>query len=56
LRLSLGFSGTYTAFKEFVRGMETNIRAMDIVSMKVEQGAGGAPTYSIVADTYYQGN
>ncbi len=57
LRLSLRLTGDYPAFKDFIRGLETNIRAMDVVSMKVER-AGGKPgdvfAYTLVADTYYQ--
>ena len=54
-RWSLRLAGSYSAFKEFVRGMETNIRAMDIVSMKVESaGKGDYFAYTVVADTYYQ--
>lgn len=59
LRLSLRLTGPYGAFKEFIRGLETNIRAMDVVSMKVEQAGGRAGdsfAYTVVADTYYQGN
>ena len=59
LRLSLRLTGSYGAFKDFVRGLETNIRAMDLVSMKVEPiGIRGGDnfSYTLVADTYYQGN
>lgn len=59
LRLSLRLVGSYGAFKEFVRGLETNIRAMDLVSMKVERigsKAGDSFAYTVVADAYYQGN
>lgn len=55
LRLSLRLAGNYNAFKEFVRGLETNIRAMDVVSIKVESaGKGDFFMYTVVADTYYQ--
>lgn len=55
LRLSLRLAGNYNAFKEFVKGIETNIRAMDVVSIKVESaGKGDFFTYTVVADTYYQ--
>jgi Tfp pilus assembly protein PilO len=57
LRLSLRLTGTYPAFKDFVRGLETNIRAMDVVSMKVEQASakgGESFAYTLVADAYYQ--
>ena len=59
LRLSLRLTGSYGAFKDFIRGLETNIRAMDLVSMKVEPiGVRGGDnfSYTLVADTYYQGN
>ncbi len=55
LRLSLRLAGNYAAFKQFVKGLETNIRAMDIVSVKVESaGKGDSFAYTVVADTYYQ--
>ena len=57
LRLSLRLVGSYPAFKDFIRGLETNIRAMDVVSMKVEQSGGRGSdsfAYALVADTYYQ--
>jgi len=55
LRLTLRLGGTYAAFKDFIRGLETNIRAMDVVSLKVESGGrGDFFTYTVVADTYYQ--
>lgn len=59
LRVSLRLVGPYGAFKEFVRGLETNIRAMDLVSMKIERvgsKAGDLFAYTVVADAYYQGN
>ncbi len=58
LRLSLRLVGSYASFKDFVRGLETNIRAMDVVSMKVEPSSsrvGDSFAYTLVADTYYQG-
>lgn len=55
LRISLRLAGNYVAFKQFVKGLETNIRAMDIVSVKVESaGKGDYFAYTVVADTYYQ--
>ncbi len=59
IRLSVRLTGSYKSFKDFIRGLETNIRAMDVVSMKIEPA--GAPgrdffSYTVVADTYYQGN
>lgn len=58
LRLSLRLAGGYGAFKDFIRGVETNIRVMDIVTMKIEPAGGGRQdifAYTVVADTYYQG-
>lgn len=55
LRLSLRFAGNYPAFKDFIKGLETNIRVMDIVSVKIESGGRGDYfAYTVVADTYYQ--
>ena len=56
LRLSLRLTGGYEAFKGFVRGLETNIRAMDASSVKVESlGRGDAYAFTLSVDTYYQG-
>lgn len=56
LRLSLRLVGGYEAFKGFIRGLETNIRAMDATSVKVESaGRDGAYAFTVVADAYYQG-
>ena len=55
LRLSLRLAGNYSAFKDFIKGLETNIRAMDVVSIKIESGGRGDYfAYTVVADTYYQ--
>lgn len=59
VRVSLRLTGSYESFKDFIRGLETNIRVMDVVSIKIEPA--GAPgrnffSYTVVADTYYQGN
>lgn len=48
-RITLRLSGSYEAFKNFIRGLETNIRVMDVVTMKIEP-----PLFNVVADTYYQ--
>jgi Tfp pilus assembly protein PilO len=49
LRISLRVAGPYESFKAFLRDLETNVRIMDAVSVKVEPGA-----YTVVADAYYQ--
>lgn len=56
LRPSFKLIGSYEAFKQFIAGFETNIRVMDVVSIKVEPAGQGASVlmYTVVADTYYQ--
>ena len=60
LRLSLRLLGPYENFRGFLRGLETNIRLMDVVSLKIEpfdsaQGkASGGLVYNLVVDSYYQ--
>lgn len=57
VRLSLRLAGSYESFKNAIADLETNIRVMDIVNIKIE------PTvreqnifaYAVIADTYYQG-
>lgn len=57
VRVSLRMTGAYESFKNVVAGLETNIRMMDIVSIKIEPVSRGSNTlaYTVVADTYYQG-
>jgi len=59
LRLTLRASGSYPAFQGFLRGLETNIRVMDVAALKIEpfdlaQGKSGSLVYNLVVDTYYQ--
>lgn len=57
LRLSLRLAGGYESFKNFIRGLETNIRVMDVVTMKIESAAASRQdvfAYTVVADAYYQ--
>ncbi len=51
LQISLKVSGPYENFKSFLQGVETNIRVMDLVSLKVEK-----LNYNVVLNTYYQVN
>lgn len=57
LRLSIKLMGSYAAFKDVLEAMETNIRVMDITTLKVEP-AGAKESdlfiYTLVVDTYYQ--
>lgn len=54
LRLSLRVAGTYDGLKGFLRGLETNIRVMDLVNLKIESVAKGVLLYNLVVDSYYQ--
>ncbi len=53
LRLSLRLTGPYESFRGFLRGLETNIRLMDVVSLKIEP-IDKVLVYNLVVDTYYQ--
>lgn len=56
-RLSLKLIGSYAAFKNFLQSLETNIRLMDLVDLKITPA--GKPSedihfYTLTVDTYYQ--
>lgn len=57
LRINFRLLGSYAGFKNFLRALETNIRVMDLFSLKMER-AGRANQdlffYNLVVDTYYQ--
>ncbi len=50
--------GSYESFKNFLAGVETNIRLMDIKNWRIETPpknvAGGTINYTVVVDAYYQ--
>lgn len=57
LRLTMKIFGSYEAFKNFIGSLETNVRVMDVNTLKVEHA--GRPdqnlfTYNLTVDTYYQ--
>lgn len=59
LQVSMRVTGSYPAFKRFVQGVETNIRAMDVQSFSVERSL--APNidffvYNLTVNSYYQGD
>ena len=58
LQVSLKLTGVYEDFKDFLRGIETNIRIMDLVNLKIERSGRGSNvfTYNIILNTYYQTN
>lgn len=58
LQLSLKVTGPYQNFKDFLKGVETNIRVMDVQQATVEKvAASGADffSYNLLINTYYQG-
>ena len=61
LRLTVKLTGSYAAFKKALAALETNIRIMDLVSLKMEpvsatpgQEAADLFDYTLVINTYYQ--
>lgn len=58
LQLSLKLTGPYAAFKNFLKGLETNIRIMDIQQTTIERLGSPATdffAYNLVISAYYQG-
>lgn len=57
LRINLRLIGSFEVIRGFVREMETNIRLMDLVSLKMEAASPTIPNlfvYNLVVDAYYQ--
>ncbi|MDP3999724.1 MAG: hypothetical protein Q8P76_04030 [bacterium] len=61
LRLTIKLAGSYSAFKKALAALETNIRIMDLVSLKMEpvsaapgQESADLFDYTLVINTYYQ--
>jgi Tfp pilus assembly protein PilO len=56
LRVSLSAKGSYESLKLYLAALETNIRIMDVRSLKIEGGGSKQSTlsYSLKVDTYYQ--
>lgn len=53
----LKISGSYNDFKNFLQGVETNIRVMDLVSLKMDKVNHANASffiYNLVLNTYYQ--
>lgn len=53
MRVTLKVSGAYENFKNFLQAIETNIRIMDVVSLRVEKVL-GSYNHNLVLQTYYQ--
>jgi Tfp pilus assembly protein PilO len=55
MRILVEMVGDYSALKNFLAAIETNIRIMDVYSVQVANGGTVGPyTYQIEIDTYYQ--
>ena len=56
LQANLKVSGGYENFKNFLQGVETNIRVMDLASLKIEKDGRvpGRFNYNLVVNAYYQ--
>ncbi|MEE8131878.1 MAG: type 4a pilus biogenesis protein PilO [Candidatus Paceibacterota bacterium] len=59
LRFDIRLAGNYESLKTFLKQLESNIRLMDLVDLKIESvGVPGQNIflYTIMVDTYYQTN
>lgn len=59
LRMDIKFVGSYAAGRDFIAGLERNIRIMDVKNLKMETASKTGQdlmSYSLTVDTYYQVN
>ena len=57
LRLELRAFGSYAGLKNFLQKLETNVRVMDLVELKIDQAGRTNQdlfVYNLTVDTYYQ--
>lgn len=56
MKINARISGNYFAFKNFISGLENNIKLMDVKEMEVDgtKGSGEEMIYNLAIDTYYQ--
>lgn len=56
LQMTVKLSGVYEGFKNFLQGLETNIRLMDVAALKVEPAARGSSvsSFTLTVNAYYQ--
>lgn len=52
VELTVGATGTYTALRTFVNGVEHSLRLVDLVSLSVKQSNSGVYTYQMVLRLY----
>jgi hypothetical protein len=51
--LSVTATGTYSAFRTFLTGIETSLRPMDVMNLKVKASATGVYTYAMTLRIYW---
>ena len=51
--LSVTATGTYSAFRTFLTGIETSLRPMDVMDLKVKASATGVYTYAMTLRIYW---
>ena len=58
LELGIKLSGSYASFKDFLAGLENNIRLMDVQSFTIERATANPNTdffnFNLTVQTYYQ--
>ena len=56
VRVDINIFGNYASLKSFISALETNVRIIDLNSLRVDGGAGSSQnlTHNIVVDIYYQ--
>lgn len=58
IQVTLKLFGPYQNIKNFLKGLETNVRVMDLVDLRIENAGSGKNeslhNYTVVFDTYYQ--
>lgn len=53
LELSVSATGTYAAFRTFLKGVETSLRPLDIIELSVRDSETGVYTYDITFRLYW---
>ncbi len=57
IRITANLTGSYESFKAFLRDIETNIRVIDVNSLRIDGGGVSKQTnltYNLIMDAYYQ--
>lgn len=57
VRMSISLVGSYEGIKDYISALETNVRVMDLNSLRIDGGArlnSNVLTYDLTVDVYYQ--